>query len=758
MTLTTETIEEKLKILIVSQESNEFIFLLKSELKKYHADFFSSPLLPRRLSDFDYCFVIGNNTLPKHLPDTKKIIIIIFDEHSRNSVPSRLIGTGTWVKNNSNVKIIHIVGNEITKEDVDKILWFSLSTGTEKTLVLTVRKRSKPVFPPIFKKKFALISFFSLKRIFLFTGILFFLFHAGCMIPLVMTSNTFYHALDALQEQRFDKAQTLQIQGDMYLRQTKKWYSMVRPTYLLFSLALIPDTIIDINEKANTILTITLDLKHNATYIFSFLLNKNKTNEDKKIFLLRMNKIKQESKQLEKQISLLYQKIPQNMDIFKKKREQIFSLRELLFKINTVFPYIDTLLGKDEEKTYLLLFANNMELRPGGGFIGSFCIIRIKDYTLEDLKIYDVYDADGQLKAHLDPPDPIREYLKQPHWFLRDSAFSPDFLENYAQAKFFLEKEMNFNHFDGAFLITTSAIEKILEAFGDIYLPDYKETINAKNFYLKAQIHSEKDFFPGSTAKKGFLFSLTNTMFLQLEQVSLPSLARAIKQSLDEKQIVLYIDHPAFQDLMDSFYWSGRVFEPKCTTNLPNCVADYLFPIDANLGVNKANFFVKRSMHLKTYINSQGVITHTLFIRFTNESPSEVFPGGTYKNFFQVLLPKNSSIKAITKNDVLVESVNQKNEEFTTVGFYFEVPPKTTVDIKIPYELEMRLQKGNGVYQLIVQKQIGSSNNDFIFELNIPKNIYVVNKNFSPLVKQNQMLYNTTLTTDKIFFIEVLKE
>ena len=78
-------------------------------------------------------------------------------------------------------------------------------------------------------------------------------------------------------------------------------------------------------------------------------------------------------------------------------------------------------------KIYLLLLQNNMELRPTGGFIGSVGLLDLQDGKMNNLDILDVYTIDGQLKGHVDPPDPIRKYFNQPNWFLRDSNFDPDF-------------------------------------------------------------------------------------------------------------------------------------------------------------------------------------------------------------------------------------------------------------------------------------------------------------------------------------------
>ena len=47
--------------------------------------------------------------------------------------------------------------------------------------------------------------------------------------------------------------------------------------------------------------------------------------------------------------------------------------------LETVMAVADALLFTDgQEKTFLILFQNNLELRPGGGFIGSFGILKVR--------------------------------------------------------------------------------------------------------------------------------------------------------------------------------------------------------------------------------------------------------------------------------------------------------------------------------------------------------------------------------------------
>ena len=188
------------------------------------------------------------------------------------------------------------------------------------------------------------------------------------------------------------------------------------------------------------------------------------------------------------------------------------------------------------------------------------------------------------------------------------------------------------------------------------------------------------------------------------------------------------------------------------------CVSDYIFPYDANVGANKANFFVNRFINLKINIDAQGKITHILSLQYKNESPAEIFPTGYYRNYFQILLPLNSTLSQITKDGVLVENIDQIDDQYKQMGFFFELAPGKTAEIKINYQLNKPLKKGRNIYQLIAQKQIGAKNSDLILEYRLDKNISLLNQNFSPIVKDSQIIYNTSLSTDKIFLIELSRE
>jgi hypothetical protein len=418
----------------------------------------------------------------------------------------------------------------------------------------------------------------------------------------------------------------------------------------------------------------------------------------------------------------------------------------------------DTIFAKDGEKLYAIFFANDREIRPGGGFIGSFALVKLRNTQIQEWKVYDVYDADGQLKARVAPPEPISKYLQQPFYFLRDSAFTPDTPTNVIVAEDFLQKELGIQRLDGAITVTFSSIEKLLGDIGPVYLSEYQDTITHENVYIKTQLYAEKDSFPGSIQKKDFLEALTSQILLQVgEPKTAYKAMESIRQSLDEKLITAYFDDPETQTLFDTMYWSGRQLPPSCITqNIPvtaQCLPLYLFPVEANLGVNKANTFVTRDYEYKVRVLASGVIESEIITYFDNASYPDVYPGGTYKNYYQLYLPPDVTIQSIMIDNNLASEPVIEKDKYTHLGLWIGIPPQSKKKVSVKYRTAQTLPRVNSQIQVIFQKQTGLPPANIAFKFSLPEGYTVRDTNFSPLAQDQMFEYNSTIDSDKFYYL-----
>lgn len=358
----------------------------------------------------------------------------------------------------------------------------------------------------------------------------------------------------------------------------------------------------------------------------------------------------------------------------------------------------DKIFGVHKPSKYLLLFLNNKELRPGGGFIGSYAVVTIQYYTLLDVEIQDVYTADGQLKVHIDPHPAVAKYLGQPDGYLRDSNFSPDWPTNAESAKRYLYESLRTSGIDGVVGITTTALEYAVGAYEKVYLPDFKQEITQYNVYQKTQESVEKDFFPGSRQKKTFLSSLANTMRITFDLASPTRLFEAFDRGIREKHMVLAIDAPNVSRALKQLGFDGRQHP---------ATYDYVMPVEANVGINKSNFFVKRRLDMTSDLSNPARPKRKVTMTYENVKRKDTIPTDGYRMFFQLYLPSNVTIQYAKVDGGVPVDYDVKDENgYRIASMYVTVEPLKKSVIELEYTSEQPENK-DGTYSVYFEKQIG---------------------------------------------------
>lgn len=466
--------------------------------------------------------------------------------------------------------------------------------------------------------------------------------------------------------------------------------------------------------------------------------------------------------------------------IFKQKLKNLDYPLALLGSSIDTFPDILGFYGK---KRYLILFQNNMEIRPGGGFIGSYAILEVSNAKSTKFEIRDVYDSDGKLSTHLEPPYALRRYLGASHLFLRDSNFDPDFINNAQSAQKILELETK-EKTDGVIAIDTNFLKRLIALFGPIYIPDYKQTVNAQNFYLLTQQHAEKDFFPGSTQKKDFLralYSALETSINDNKTSSLTPVMEELGKALKEKNILIYFSDPQTQSVFMANNLSGSLSERRVRSS--DRILDFLGINEANLGLNKTNFYLKRSVDQKVAILPDGKIKNTVAVTYSNTSSSYSEFGGDYKNYIRFVLPEDAVLENVEVNDQRIATVSaitdpgiytQKTfkapselEIEETIqngkkifGFLVVVPKQTSQKISIHYRPVQSsvLQNDRLNYSLYVFKQPGTLSDPISLSISYPAKYHAVNFPESFVDVGGKLVYSGSLSEDLELNLEFSQE
>lgn len=446
------------------------------------------------------------------------------------------------------------------------------------------------------------------------------------------------------------------------------------------------------------------------------------------------------------------------------KKEEIASLRGAVSAAGSLVAQLPELLGTKEKKTYLVLFQNNMELRPTGGFIGSFGLLTFEKGRLINTEVQDVYSADGQLKGHVEPPAPIKEHMGQKAWFLRDSNWSPDFPTSGKQAAWFLEQELG-TKANGVIAIDLEFVKELVGETGSITLPDFNQTVNGNNFYEVTQKEAEENFFPGSRAKKDFLTALTRALLNRTTgdpgSFLLPA-ARVAFTQLEERHMAIWTDNGNVNEVFGQRGWDGAIEDVACSKN---CVADYLQVVDSNLGINKSNYFLDRAYSLETTLG-EGRVGHKLAINYNNKSQAGVWPGGEYKNYLRIFAPKDSkAILATIINpktgesaelDIDIDTDKQslplrgKEKDKEVFGMILTVPAGEARQVVVLWDTPVSPVVSRGGQEMVFlwQKQAGTGKDLVSLRVNIPSGTGIAASPEPSLTQAGSASYNTTLARD----------
>ena len=392
------------------------------------------------------------------------------------------------------------------------------------------------------------------------------------------------------------------------------------------------------------------------------------------------------------------------------------ALKEITPLLKTLTAALPELLGNEAPKTYLLIFQNSNELRPTGGFIGSYAKLVLSKGQIDKLVVDDVYNIDGLLETkgiEIKPPEALEEHLGVSRWLLRDANWNPDFPASAEQiGKFYFLATGN--TIDGVLALDLQIVQQLLELTDPIYLAQFNESITAENFFEKTEFYSEADYYSGSPQKKTFLSLLSAKLLekvLKLETEDFGKLAQIANNSLSERHLLIYLPEGEVAKILAQKKWDGGI---------RSFAGDYLNVIDANVGATKANYYVKRNLNYSIRnTDRQGGFEGVLTVNYVHGAASNAWPGGAYKNYVRVYVPQGSVLKRVERSSEGVDTkalditseIDQAEESGKTVwGTVFVLDAGKSLSLTFTYDLppDKGLDITSDSYSLLVQKQPGT--------------------------------------------------
>ncbi len=425
---------------------------------------------------------------------------------------------------------------------------------------------------------------------------------------------------------------------------------------------------------------------------------------------------------------------------------------------------LTTALGLSSEQSYLVLSANSDELRPSGGYISTYGWIGIRNGRVTG---YD-YGATTASTPSAPPlttasPYPVPGWwiqYDQPLYAAWDGSWSPDFPTTAAMAKWYYDGGGNPRApVSGVIGIDLIGFQMILNALGDVEVPEYKRVVTPEDF--RATVYAIRETTSGDIEHKRFVAALYRHLFEKWQSVNdeqtNSQLFGAILQGLREKHIMIYFPDAQLNRAVDMLGWSGQ------QDDTPN--HDYLLTADANLG-NKSNSSVIRQLTYDVEIkadgslNSRATIAYDFPASIAGQDPAfDPLHNGPrdYANLLQVYTPAGITltdsrapsppqVEQSGSHALLVERFVLAFDSAESLQFSYTVPP--IVETFGPYQR----------YRLLLQKQPGTRGDPASVQIRLPKGASAVSVSPPPAASysldQPILEFRLELTTDQ--WIEVI--
>jgi len=481
----------------------------------------------------------------------------------------------------------------------------------------------------------------------------------------------------------------------------------------------------------------------------SFWLNSSSTSPDTTSLSAPLSLLSESLAYLQSDLRSLYLSSPKPSPLISSTAQALLEVRNLASDLIPLTAHVPQFLAHDRKVTYAVLIQDNTEIRPTGGFLDSFVLFVAENGRIISSDIYTSAAADSQLRGHVDPPVDFVRFTREQNWYLRDSNWDPDFPSTAKKAAWFIEKELG-RSVDVVIGTNLSLFKEILAVSGSVKIPELNITVDETNLEEQYLSHLKSD---SQSSTASFLPQLTTVLIEKSKGFSgsqynqlLPRMASLI-QAREITISPVSFTAPG----LDLAGWSGGIALPACKTGL-SCVQDLAQVVDTNVGVNKADAFVKRSTKLESQFSSTQILS-TLTLNYRNESLQTSWPAGNYRNYVRVYLPPDVAFdsvevdgKPVPESDVLHTSENG----LVVVGYQISVSPGSNSISSIKFHRNITL-KGQFHYQFHFPGQPGTFPVGLELQVKYPQQwystAYVTSPQFSPFVASPGSIgYNTSVS------------
>ena len=610
-------------------------------------------------------------------------------------------------------------------------------------------KVSKPTGRKLPKKPLIIIGCVLLFLLLLFGGIGFYAYqtYRSFLPEKVIFTEKGNQLKDAIKAQ--DLVKTKQINGELRTELSRLSEKFSKYSYLN-SLPIAKNYYADVNHfiKAGESGTKTVDLLVDAIIPYADLLGlggvntddpKGKTTLDRITFVVTtLDKIRPQLDEVGKELDIVRTELDQvdpnrypveyqGIKIRENLALAIDTLDQGSMLLNNARPLLEVmpdLLGINSTKYYFVLFQNDAELRPTGGFMTAYGILKVDKGKISPVFSDDMYSLDASYTKRIAPPEPIKKYLKDiggatmTKWYLRDMNFSPDFAVSMKQfSEIYNNQIPGARKVDGIIAVDTELLANLLKIIGSVGVPEYgnfsaeiDKRCDCPQVVYRLEEIADKPVPGVKVARKAVIGPLMHSVLANAMNSPKAKIAQLVNvglSAIQEKHLILYLYDEKAQSAVEAFNMAGKVRDFD---------GDYTMLIDTNLGGAKSDLFIDRGIEQLIEVADDGTVTKTVNITYNNPykgsncnlEKGDLCLNGLYRNYFRLYVPKGSELIESKGSEVDIETLEDLGKTVFAGFFGDKAPlrPQSKTKVSFNYRLPFKITAGQE-YKQLIQKQAG---------------------------------------------------
>jgi len=373
------------------------------------------------------------------------------------------------------------------------------------------------------------------------------------------------------------------------------------------------------------------------------------------------------------------------------------------------------------EKRYMIIMQNDAEIRATGGFWTNFATFKVRnalltsDFTSKDMYSIDIaLDAIDAYVTFPTVPEAYAKFLKVERQYARDSNISPDFptaIQRFNEPFYRYATQVNpaeYKPVDGYIAINTEVVRELIEITGEVNVNGV--VFNKDNVVLELEKIASLSMAQQVGRKKvlGDLMEAMLKNVFESDSFLWPTLIDKGVDLMNRKQILVYLNDPNAQKLVEKYNYGGRIVDQG--------KSDYMFFVSTNLGGDKTNMFTDRSYVSDVSLeNGRVVRTVKATIVYNEPEPAYIDFRKRYQDWFRLYVPEGSELISLTGNeDSKVYTASERGK--TYFGGFLTLQPGESKTVEFKYFLPNNFL-GNNEYNLYVQKQSGVNTETYEFNV-----------------------------------------